>query len=53
MTQIYERIRLLTLLKGLRERMGSVEADRLILAVLEQYWATDLQKSEHEPWVRD
>jgi len=47
MTQIYERIRLLTLLKGLRERWGSREADRVIVAVLEQYWATPLQRPEH------
>lgn len=47
MTQIYERVRLLTHLKGLRERMGPIEADRVIVAVLEQLWATPLQRPEH------
>jgi hypothetical protein len=53
MTRLFERLRLQAHLKGLRERMGSREADRVIVAVLEQYWAMPLQKSEHEPWVRD
>jgi len=45
MTILFERLRLQAHLTGLRERVGPA-ADQVVLAALEQYWATTEQIRE-------
>ena len=48
MTLLFERLRLQAHLMGLRERMGP-QADSIVLAALERYWATTEKTPAREP----